>query len=191
MPLTLGIDLGQKTEPTAFCLAEQVDRSEDVHFVVRHLDRLPAGTPFPGVAERLRDMLESVSRKSRYLPSIYVDATGIGSPVIDLLQDYAKGAYIYEVYFTHGDQRSRENGATKLGKAYLVSQLQVLLQTARLHLPRSSQAEELAQDLLDYQVQVHEKANDTYGAFKVGRHDDLVTALGLAVHQIEGEWGTG
>jgi len=25
-------------------------------------------------------------------------------------------------------------------------------------------------------------ANDRYGAFKVGKHDDLVTALGLAVH---------
>lgn len=28
---------------------------------------------------------------------------------------------------------------------------------------------------------VSENANDTYGAFKVGTHDDLVTALGLAV----------
>jgi hypothetical protein len=31
------------------------------------------------------------------------------------------------------------------------------------------------------EIRVEERANDTYGAFKVGTHDDLVTALGLAV----------
>jgi hypothetical protein len=30
---------------------------------------------------------------------------------------------------------------------------------------------------------VSEDANDRYGAFKVGSHDDLVTALGLAVQE--------
>jgi hypothetical protein len=30
---------------------------------------------------------------------------------------------------------------------------------------------------------VEPDANDRYGAFRVGRHDDLVTALGLAVHR--------
>ena len=39
----------------------------------------------------------------------------------------------------------------------------------------------LAKELLDYQIRVSEDANDKYGAFKVVTHDDLVTALGLAV----------
>lgn len=68
-----------------------------------------------------------------------------------------------------------------LGKAFLVSRLQALLQTRRLHLPRSPEAEALAQELLDYEIRVDENANDRYGAFRVGTHDDLVTALGLAV----------
>jgi hypothetical protein len=57
------------------------------------------------------------------------------------------------------------------------------LQTARILLPRTMEARVLAQELLDYEIHVDEKANDTYGAFRVGSHDDLVTALGLAVQE--------
>ena len=39
----------------------------------------------------------------------------------------------------------------------------------------------MADELLDYEIRVDTDANDKYGAFKVGTHDDLVTALGLAV----------
>ena len=39
----------------------------------------------------------------------------------------------------------------------------------------------MARELEDYEIRVSEDANDRYGAFRVGSHDDLVTALGLAV----------
>jgi hypothetical protein len=51
----------------------------------------------------------------------------------------------------------------------------------RLHLPRTSQAERLAKELLDFEIRMDENANERYGAFQVGSQDDLVTALGLAV----------
>ena len=38
----------------------------------------------------------------------------------------------------------------------------------------------MARELLDYEIHVSEHANDTYGACRVGSHDDQVTALGLA-----------
>lgn len=50
-------------------------------------------------------------------------------------------------------------------------------------LPETSEARQLAKELLDYEIRVDELADDLYGAFKVGAHDDLVTAVGLAVHQ--------
>ena len=61
-----------------------------------------------------------------------------------------------------------------------------LLQTGRIHLPRTREAEVLAQELLDYEIRVNESSNDTYGAFRVGSHDDLVTSLGLAVQEEPG-----
>ncbi len=36
------------------------------------------------------------------------------------------------------------------------------------------------QELKDYKIKVDIDANDKYGAFAVGAHDDLVTAVGLA-----------
>jgi hypothetical protein len=62
----------------------------------------------------------------------------------------------------------------------------VLLQTGRVHLPGTAEARALARELEAYEIRVTENANDTYGAFKVGTHDDLVTALGLAVQGREG-----
>ncbi len=38
-------------------------------------------------------------------------------------------------------------------------------------------------ELFDYEIRASEDANERYGAFKVGTHDDLVTALGLAVQE--------
>jgi hypothetical protein len=97
------------------------------------------------------------------------------------------------VYFTHGDRRQEEREAAAgggggairvtLGKAHLVSRLQVLPQTGRIHLPETAEAKALARELRGHEIRVTENANDTYGAFKVGSHDDLVTALGLAVQE--------
>jgi hypothetical protein len=117
-------------------------------------------------------------------PRTYVDATGVGNPVVDLLK--AAGVrQIKAVYFTYGDRRTvAEDGSVSLGKAWLVSRLQVLLQSERLHLPQTAEAQVLAKELLDYEIRISEDANDRYGAFRVGTHDDLVTALGLAVQAV-------
>lgn len=62
-----------------------------------------------------------------------------------------------------------------------MTRLLALLQTNPVHLPRTREAHILARVLQDYEIRVDENANDRYGAFRVGTHDDLVTALGLAV----------
>jgi hypothetical protein len=38
----------------------------------------------------------------------------------------------------------------------------------------------MIEELLNYEIHVSEEGRDQYGAFKIGSHDDLVTALGLA-----------
>lgn len=186
--ITIGVEIGQKREPTAICVTEIDERRIETrlvnHWVVRHLERLPLGTSYPAVAKRLSEVSSGIRQKGGRRPYLYVDATGIGQPIIDLLRDETtRIGNITPVYFSHGDQRSQEGGEIRLGKAYLVSRLQMLLQTARLHMPRTSEAERLAQELLDYEIQVDERANDRYGAFRVGTQDDLVTALGLAVNK--------
>ncbi len=205
--VTIGVDIGQKHDPTAIAVIEKEWRGTEEHFVARHLERLPLGTSYPKVAERLAEVARGAAARAQLQAeqeafwrddwrarqqakagvalTIYLDATGVGQPVVDLMK--AAGVSVTPVYFTHGDRRSEEweNGGLKvsLGKAHLVSRLQVLLQTQRIHLPDTAEARTLARELQDYEIRVDEQANDRYGAFAVGTHDDLVTALGLAVQQ--------
>ncbi len=189
MTVLIGVDIGQKRDPTALCVAHDeprlVDGRTERHFLVRYLNRLPLGTPYPAVADRVAYIADQARERTRDATIVYVDATGVGQPVVDLLRERVHRAQVVAVYFTHGDQRSEalERGYPRvtLGKAYLVSRLQALLQTGRLHLPRTRKAEVLSAELLNYELRVDEDANDRYGAFRVGTHDDLVTALGLAV----------
>ncbi len=183
--VTMGLDIGQKRDPTALAVVEaeqrpREDGGAEWHHLVRFLERLPLGTPYPDVARRVAEIAAAVAELATSEPTLYIDATGVGAPVVDVLREAGVKARLRPVFFTHGDRRAVENGEIKLGKAYLVSRLQTLLQGGRIHLPRTDEAEALAKELLDYEIKVDQNANDTYGAFKVGAHDDLVTALGLA-----------
>ncbi len=185
MSVAMGVSLGQKHEPTALCAVEGARRisasgGSESHFVVRFLERMPSGTTFPEAADRLGQILRGITEKTRRWPQIYVDATGLGSPIISLME--ARARWVTAVYFNHGDRRIEESmDEVRLGKAWLVARLQALLQTQRLHLPEGESARALARDLLDHQIHVSPDANERYGAFPVGTQDDLVTALGLAV----------
>lgn len=208
--ITIGVDIGQKRDPTAIAVAEIASepgpQGAVEHFNIRHLERLPLGTSYPAVATRLGQIAAAVAKRlellaigplpawynqypdaepvavtGRFTPRVFVDATGVGLPVVDLLT--LAGVAPIACYFTHGDRRNVELNQITIGKAWLVSRLQALFQTDRIHLPATDEARQLARELQDYEIRVDERANDTYGAFRVGTHDDLVTALGLAVQE--------
>ena len=207
-PITIGVDIGQKRDPTAIAVAEAVWQATpngqglEERYTIRRTERLPLGTSYPHVAERIAGVVANIFKRAthpqgpqvEYDPVngvyqavtvappgivLYVDATGVGQPVVDLLA--RAGVQPIAVYFTHGDRRTvREDGSIALGKGWLVSRLQSLLQTDRLLLPRTGEAAALTEELLNYEIKVSEDANEQYGAFRVGTHDDLVTAIGLA-----------
>jgi Terminase RNaseH-like domain len=187
--VTVGVDIGQRRDPAAIAVVEQERRSTETHHIARYLERLPLGTPYPAVAERVAAVVQGVhAATSGKAPTLYVDATGVGTPIVDVLKAAGVGGLVRlkAVYFTHGDRRKVERGEVKLGKAWLVSRMQALLQSGLLHLPRNAKAEVLGKELLDYEIRVTEDANERYGAFRVGTHDDLVTALGLATQEDRG-----
>ena len=63
-----------------------------------------------------------------------------------------------------------------------MSRVQVLLQRDSLKFPETPEASRLAARV-PYEIRFGKEANDRYAAFRVEAHDDLVTALGLAVPQ--------
>ncbi len=199
-PVFIGVDIGQKVDPTTIVVAEafkneRPGRRAEYRYEVRHMERLPIGTSYPDVGKRIAEVTKGITDRpvpANYYPPrlwLVVDATGVGRPVVDILKDALHGSRVNlrPATFTHGD---RMEGAWyggygeewRVGKAYLVSRLQALFQTSRIKLPVDHrEAAAMANELINYELKVSEQGNDTYGAFKVGTHDDLVTALGLAV----------
>lgn len=229
----IGIDVGQKHDPTAIVVCECQERPTDrMHktfvadplgiadqwieepkpetvYVARYMTRIPLNTAYPEQAKAITNVATQVAERqyqaahNRLIKQgvsfieedklrhkvesntwILADATGVGGPVIDVLRESLQGYSmpLTAVSFRHGDMcdvtpHSRDG---RLGKAYLVSRLQALLQTRRIELPETEEARVLAEELRGYEIKVSEDAKDTYGAFRVGTHDDLATALGLA-----------
>jgi hypothetical protein len=174
-------------------------------YKVRDMTRLPLGTPFVGVAQavvraasRIWDIEAEIRQAQDLTPyehalycEIFVDATGVGAPVYELIKSAvytepkADRANVRAITFTHGDQIKRgvslDGEADSVGKAHLVSRLQVLFEQGRIVLPKGSAIiDAMLEELTVYEIRITPDANDLYGAFAVGAHDDLVTALGLA-----------
>ena len=185
-PVTIGVDIGQKHDPTAICVAEAETRADGDHFLIRNLERLALGTPYPEVAERIHRIATRVHEKARATPTVYVDATGVGQPVIDLLQGLRGPTWhLVDVTFTPGNKRLSGPGNPSrlaLGKEYLASRLQALLRDQRIHLPTGPEGRALAAELRNYELRISRNGHARFGAFRSGTHDDLATALGLAVN---------
>jgi hypothetical protein len=207
----IGVDVGQRYDPTAIVVCEVMERTSDRDewqyradydparhgpwsdyvkaiegvYVARHLERLPLLTSYPDVAKRVVQVV-CAPRLAACTRRMWIDATGVGIPVYELIAQAVRahkdgnGVQLQALTFVHGDKY--DSLAGRLGKAYLVSRLQALLQTGRVQLPpHHAEAEAMARELHDYEIRIDSQtANDTYGAFKTGAHDDLATALGLA-----------
>jgi len=192
--VTIGADIGQRVDPTAIAVAEAearvVDGRSETIYRIRHLERLPLGTSYPAVAERVATVAAGVTKKGALVRRLYADCTGVGRPVVDMLPPALIRQHVttqvWAVTFTFGDRRTehRDEREIIMGKAWLVSRLQVLLQSQRILLPHTTEARALADELLVYEIKVTDNGNEQFGAFKVGTHDDLVTALGLAVQDV-------
>ena len=177
----LGLDLGQARDYTAISISFRTEIGRKGHYALRHLERCPLGTSYPTIVERVK-RLDGTMRDAPYWGDcrVVVDATGVGRPVVDLLEE-ARIPKIYPVTITGGDEAHRDGRSFRVPKRELVSHLQVLLQTDRLKIARElSHAETLVTELRDFRVKITESANEIYGAWRDGSHDDLVLSVAIA-----------
>ena len=173
---TLGLDLGQANDYTAVAIGQWV-RDEPPYTVdVRHLQRFPLGTSYPVIVGKVEDMLNRPPLSGEC--DLVIDATGVGRPVVDLFEK--RGLRPIGVTITGGNDVVHEDRDWKVPKRDLVSSVQVGLQARTLRVARElPEAETLMNELLNFQVKITAAANDTYGAWREGTHDDLVLAVAL------------
>ncbi len=181
----LGLDLGQVHDYTALAVVERpappdnAEESQTVVYALRHLQRYALGTPYT-------DIVPAVMQQARSVPlggsPLVVDQTGVGRALVDMLRRAGGAGRIIPVTITGGQTISRtEDGSYHVPKKELVTCLQLLLQERRLKMPRDlPHVQTLVQELHSFQVKITLSAQETFGAWREGVHDDLVLALALA-----------
>src|SRR5690348_13360520 len=97
--LYIGLDLGQKHDNTAIAI---VQRTPGNHLLVRFLERLSLGTPYPLVVQRIARIVSRLRQCA-----VIVDATGVGEPVVDSLRRAGLGCEITAVTITAGQRETR------------------------------------------------------------------------------------
>jgi hypothetical protein len=192
----VGLDLGPTQNFTALTILEwsQVPDPEVKDFrmqgrrvsqyAVRHLERLPPGTPFTEVCSLLREIFTDQSLMNG---TLVVDLTGVGQPVLELIKRLRLRARIRPVMLTAGYQAHvDERGTWLVPKQELVSTMQVLLQARRLQVAQAlPEAETLVQELLNFQMKKPPLANDPLMNWREGPQDDLVLAVAIAAWEGE------
>ena len=205
-----GIDVGQAVDPTAIAVVEPYwdEAIEDVIYRVRRMERIPLGTDYLVVGDRVAEIVGNLHRLTTETVDVFIDFTGVGRPVFNILQKKLKGipCRIFAVSFTSGDNlRATEQGDPAamggrqsvrseryytVGKGYLVSRLKALLQTGRVKGKATAEFVALQGELTTFEIRARAGGGEQSGAFRSGTHDDLCVALALAV-LIEAPGATG
>jgi len=184
----LGLDLGQRVDHSAFCVVEIVESKA----LVVLLKKYPLGTGYPLIMQTVANTYHSLVGYHEAgdfegeVQTFAVDATGVGSEPARYLQTLLPDARVEPFIFTN--QKKRE----------LVGKVKIMHSFGRLKFARRKGDEvynrtlsELITEMKQVQAKViREDANNPeIEIFKTGTHDDLFTALALAVKDIQFEEG--
>ena len=179
----LGLDLGQTRDFTALAVLERspptdadttVEQSE---YALRHLHRFPLGTPYTEIVPAVAALVRSGPLAES---PVVVDQTGVGRAVVDMMRRAV--GWVVPVTITGGHAVTMsEDRSFHVPKKELVSCLQVVMQSRRLRIARQlHEAAVLVRELQQFQVKITTAANETFGVWREGQHDDLVLAVALA-----------
>jgi len=198
--LLIGLDLGQAKDFSALAIIERSstvtttgipnvvadctntkDKIDGLDCI--HLHRWQLRTSYPAIVADVVEMINGLDpERIKCKPVLAIDATGVGAPVVDLFKREKIKAQLVPIQIVAGANVSKENGMTRVPKRDLVSVVQVGLQNRTLKIASGLHlAETLSRELQNFTVKITDAANDVYGAWREGTHDDLVLAVALAV----------
>jgi hypothetical protein len=193
--LYYGLDLGRRQDRSALAALERLHqdtgeldcvtyaRGLRLSFVLRHVGAFRLGTEYTEVVRRVERLLKEPHRLHGYdlrpghalrpWQTLVVDATGVGSPVVEWLRAAGLPGRLHAVTMTGaGWPHDDRFGGELVPRRDLLANLRMLMECGRLRVPAGVHGgDALAEELL--------RATDPAG----GAHDDRVVAVALAVWQ--------
>ena len=187
MRIFIGNDLGQASDYTALTVVVE----DDGIYHLRYLDRF-RGIPYPSIVERVATLVKRLTAKNgrspvaigngMFLPvspcRLIVDATGVGRAVVDMFLAADIPCRIVPITITAGSKVTSDGrGGYHVPKRDLISSAQCLLQSRRLFYDRKLPLiDVLIKELQAFTVRITAAANETFGEWRTGKHDDCVLA---------------
>ena len=170
----VGVDLGQVRDPTAIAVVEAADVLR-----LRHLERIALKTAYADVVERVRQISRSKALDGRR--QVVADATGVGRPVVEMLESAKLGGELLPVLATCGGKESRNGAYYHVPKRDLIVRVQTMLHAGKLHISGGlPDADALIRELTQMKVRQSESKRERFAAWNRSEHDDLVFAVALA-----------
>lgn len=186
----VGLDLGQSSDPSALTILCRTTLRDEArperkqnHYACRHLRRWPLGTDYTHVIDDIKTLFATAPLADlRPRASLVVDHTGVGRPIVDMLKHAEVNAQIVPVQITSGTGSSpQRGGGWNVAKVQLVSTLLALFQQRRFRIAENMKLGPiLAKELANFKVKITPAANEVFGEWRNGEHDDLVLAAAIA-----------
>ena len=176
----LGVDLGLRHDPSVVVVLEDLTREtgwdavnlrklSERRLELRLIQALPLETPYFELPSLLETLLARLPAGRRH---VTIDATGVGAPVVELLQRSRLGVSLHPIVMTAGEAIGHLPHATTVPRHVLVENLRLLFETTILKIPRPLEGlPELLKELR------------TLGPCKSSHPDDRAIALSLAAWQ--------
>jgi hypothetical protein len=190
----IGLDLGKSVDCTAIAVLHHTitpldkytnylkigisKQHTDQRFNVVHLERLPLGMPYPAQIHHVEELVNRDPLRGR--APLVMDDSGVGRPIGDSFVEARLRPK--RITITSGLEVTQHDGDTwHVPKSVLISTMEGRIHTGELKVAKGLlEAGPLKEELLDFERHVSESGRTTWGA-RVGKHDDIVLAVSLAV----------
>lgn len=194
---TLGLDLASVSDASVLVVDERMDVPDGSqvtpwrgssatveHHVVDGIYRWMPGTSY---VQTIADLCAIVRERGfadrPHHADLYVDRTGAGIPVLEMLRDaHRQGRLALRPLGVTITASRQDNGTFSVGKGNLVTHLVRLVQERRLHVPAQPNADQLRREMGAFTQRYTTRGASTYEAATESVHDDSVIALALAAH---------
>jgi len=178
----ISVDVGQAQDPTALIGVDiRTAKEQEPSYVVNHICRFPLGTKYGAIVAYVGGLADAISGP---MPTLVVDRTGVGRPVVEQFQE-SGGPWPIGITIHAGYNVTHDAGDINVPKRDLVAAASVVFENRRIKFAKGlAFVDVLIQELKGFRAKISAAGRDSYeagGDWRSAPHDDLVLALAMAL----------